>query len=101
MRVARVARVRVVCRVRYERVLEGLLWASSGIPACDPIVVVGTVTICDGMVHLRCIGQTSVMRRFAPVCVGARGSCVCPEEDHPMSTVSTLLRTAVRFRVCV
>ncbi len=52
MRVARVARVRVVCRVRYERVLEGLLWASSGITVCDPIVVVGTVTVCDGMVHM-------------------------------------------------
>ena len=40
MRVARVARVRMVCRVRYESVLEGLLWASSGI------------TVCDGMVHM-------------------------------------------------
>ena len=68
MRVSRAERACVVCRVRYERVLEGLLWASSGITVCDPIVVVGAVTICDGMVHLRCIGQTSVMRRFAPVC---------------------------------
>ena len=90
-----------VCRVWYESALDGLLWAFSGIPACDPIVVVGTVTICDGMVHLRCIGQTSVMRRFAPVCVGARGSCVGPEEDYPMWILSALLRTVVCFRVCV
>ena len=73
----------------------GFYGASSGITVCDGMVHMG------GMVHLRCIGQTSVMRRFAPVCVGARGSCVGPEEDHPMSTVSTLLRTVVRFRVCV
>ena len=70
VRVARAERACVVCRVRYERALEGLLWASSGIPACDPIVVVGTVTICDGMVHLRCVCLTYVMRRFASVCVG-------------------------------
>ena len=43
VRVARVARVRMVCRVRYERVLEGLLWASSGITFHYPIVCVDTV----------------------------------------------------------
>ena len=36
VRVARVARACVVCRVRYERALEGLLWASSGITVRDP-----------------------------------------------------------------
>ncbi len=40
VRVARVARVRVVCRVRYERVLERRLRAFSGITVCDFIVCV-------------------------------------------------------------
>ena len=101
VRVARAEHVRMVCHVLWLRALDGCLRAFSGIPACDPIVVVGTVTICDGMVHLRCIGQTSVMRRFAPVCVGARGLCVGPEEDYPMWILSALLRTVVCFRVCV
>ncbi len=42
----------MVCRVRYESALEGLIRASSGITVCGPIVVVDTVTIGDGMVPM-------------------------------------------------
>ena len=52
MRVARAERACMVCHVLCVRALDGRLRASSDITACDPIVGVGTVTVCDGMVHM-------------------------------------------------
>ena len=56
VRVARAERARMVCHVRYESALEGLIRASSGITFHYPIVCADTVMNWDGMVHLRCIG---------------------------------------------
>ena len=99
VRVARVARVRMVCRVRYERVLARLLWASSGITARGPSCawccmrcVWDSISNADGIAG----GNALPHARVCP-CVGARGS------RHPFSvwnSVTFRSRAAARGVGC-